>query len=634
MKRILSNFLLALVLVCGLNYTAHPDKTNLRDLVLSFPGLPYLSPTAISASPDGKRLYIAGATANQVVVYDIAEREAIHRIDVPSSPSGLALSSDGQQLYVTCAAPKSKVCIISTASGKVSASFPAGHTAMAPILSPSGKLLYVCNRFNDAVEIFDLEKRKQMTSIQVDREPVAAVLSPDGKLLFVANHIHSGRSDTGVVAATVSVIDTEQRRLIKHIRLTNGSTLLRGLCVSPDGKYIGVTHVLARFHLPTTTVAHGWMNNSALSLIEVSDLTLRATVLLDEDDRGAANPWAAEWSADGRFICVTHAGTHEVSFIDAPALLAKITALPVRLEAPAKPNNDSNTAQVIGDIPNDLGFLAGLRTRFKLRARGPRCLALVGKHVFVGNYFSDSLSILDLAREGHSSATIQLESPLEINPVRKGEMYFNDATICYQGWQSCASCHSSDARVDGMNWDLLNDGMGNPKNVKSLLFSFQTPPVMSMGVRSDAASAIRAGIRHILFTEPREEIASAIDDYIKTLQPIPSPYLVHNRLSSSAQRGRSLFSSDTVGCLKCHTPPLFTDLKAHAVGTGKFDQKNDEFYTPTLRELWRTAPYLHDGSAGTLRDVVLTHNTEDRRGQTSHLKSDEVDDLVAYLLTL
>src|SRR4029077_21110157 len=108
---------------------------------------------------------------------------------------------------------------------------------------------------------------------------------------------------------------------------------------------------------------------------------------------------------------------------------------------------------------------------------------------------------LDLARDARSSATIELQSPLALSPERKGEMYFNDATLCYQGWQSCASCHSADARVDGMNWDLLNDGMGNPKNVKSLLFCFQTPPVMSMGVRSDAAAAIRAGIRHILFTE-------------------------------------------------------------------------------------------------------------------------------------
>jgi cytochrome c peroxidase len=213
-------------------------------------------------------------------------------------------------------------------------------------------------------------------------------------------------------------------------------------------------------------------------------------------------------------------------------------------------------------------------------------------------------------------------------------MYFNDATLCYQGWQSCGSCHSSDARVDGMNWDLLNDGLGNPKNVKSLLFSFQTQPVMSMGVRSDASVAIRAGMRYILFTPPREEVAAAIDAYIKNLQPNSSPYLVHYRLSRAAERGKKLFFSESLGCSKCHPPPFFTDLKPHAVGTGKFDQASDQFYTPTLIELWRTAPYLHDGSAGTLREAVLTHNLGNLRGQTFHLRPEQLDDLVTFLLSL
>jgi hypothetical protein len=492
----------------------------------------------------------------------------------------------------------------------------------------------VCDRFNNAVQVIDVEKHKEVARIAVDREPVAAALSPDGKLLFVANHIHSGRSDKGVVAATVSVIDTAQRKLLKNIPLTNGSTLLRGLCVSPDGKYVGVTHVLARFHLPTTTVAHGWMNDNALSLIDVSNLSLLTTVLLDEDDRGAANPWAAEWSRNGKFICVTHAGTHEVSVIDAPRLLARISALPLRLEGFEKPATNSNAAQVLGDVPNDFGFLAGLRTRVKLHAKGPRCLTLSGGRVFVGNYFSDSLSILKLDHGATASATIQLESPLETARIRKGEMYFNDAGLCYQGWQSCASCHSSDARVDGMNWDLLNDGKGNPKNVKSLLFCFQTPPMMSMGVRSDASAAIRAGIRNILFTEPKEEVASAIDEYVKSLQPLPSPYLVHNRQSPSAARGRKLFFSETLTCAQCHPPPLFTDLKPHALGAGKFDQLTDQFYTPPLLELWRTAPYLHDGSAATVRDVISTHGTTDPRGRPVNLKPGQVEDLVAYLLTL
>jgi DNA-binding beta-propeller fold protein YncE len=634
MKRILINFLLALVVVCSLNYTAHPEKTSLRELILPSPDSGHLSPTAIAASPDGKRLYIACATANQVAVYDVNQREIVRRIDLPGFASGLALSPDGERLYVTCPAQRSKVCLIATATGKLRRIFSAGHTAMAPVLSHDGKLLYVCNRFNDSVAVIGLEKGKELAQIRVDREPVAAVLSPDGRLLFVANHLHSGRSDKGVVTATVSVIDTASRRLLKNIPLTNGSTLLRGLCISPDGRFVALAHTLARFHLPATTVAHGWMNDNVLSLIDVANLKLLTTVLLDQDDRGAANPWAVEWSQDGEFICVTHAGTHEVSIIDAPGLLRKLTALPPQLSAPATPATQSTSAQALTEVPNDFSFLSNLRTRVKLHAKGPRCLALSGKKIFVANYFSDSLSILDLDREARSSATIQLEIPLGLTLARKGEMYFNDATLCYQGWQSCASCHSSDGRTDGMDWDLLNDGLGNPKNVKSLLFSFQTPPVMSMGVRSDAGAAIRAGIQRILFASPREDVAVAIDEYVKNLQPVPSPYLVHNRLSPSAERGRKLFFSGPVGCAECHSPPLFTDLKPHAVGTGKFDQHSDTFYTPMLTEVWRTAPYLHDGSAATLRDVVLTHNPGDKRGHTLALKPNEVDDLVSYLFSL
>ena len=45
-------------------------------------------------------------------------------------------------------------------------------------------------------------------------------------------------------------------------------------------------------------------------------------------------------------------------------------------------------------------------------------------------------------------------------------------------------------------------------------------------------------------------------------------------------------------------------------------------------------PYLHDGRAPTLQDVVLTHNPTDRHGQTSHLSEVEVHDLVAFLLSV
>jgi len=593
-----------------------------------------LSPSALTASPDGQWLFIACATANEVAVFNRQTGTVAKRIPVPGSPSGLALSTDGTRLYVTCAAPQSTVCALDIALGKTLATIPAGHTALAPVLSHDGKTLFVCSRFDDAVAVINLTTRKETSRIQVQREPVAAAITPDGNLLFVANHLPAGRSDLDDVAAAVSVIDTRTCAVVKHIGLPGGSTLLRGVCVSPDGRFAAVTHVLARYHMPTTQVERGWIMSNALSLINVAQMKLLNSVLLDNIDRGAANPWAVAWTADGKSICATHAGTHEMSVIDARALLAKLASLPIQT-APQAAADSISASRTAADVPNDLAFLVGLRTRMALPGNGPRALALAGPAVCVANYFSDSLCTVDLSQPCPAPSCIALQPATAPSTARKGEMLFNDATLCFQAWLSCASCHSSDARVDGMNWDLLNDGLGNPKNSKSLLLSFQTPPSMALGVRANAATAVRAGIRHTLFTVLPEEYPAAIDQYLKSLTPIPGPRVVKGRLSPAARRGQALFTDPAVGCAECHPSPRFTDLKPHPVGTtGKFDRPTDIFYTPTLVEVWRTAPYLHDGSAATVRDTLTTRNRTDQHGKTNHLKPEQIDDLVEYVLSL
>jgi cytochrome c peroxidase len=85
----------------------------------------------------------------------------------------------------------------------------------------------------------------------------------------------------------------------------------------------------------------------------------------------------------------------------------------------------------------------------------------------------------------------------------------------------------------------------------------------------------------------------------------------------------------------------------HDVGTGKpfQDHPNNEgqqiaesmgttFDTPSLRELWLTAPYLHDGRAMTLRDVLVGFNINDSHGITSHLSDAELTALETFLLGL
>ena len=99
--------------------------------------------------------------------------------------------------------------------------------------------------------------------------------------------------------------------------------------------------------------------------------------------------------------------------------------------------------------------------------------------------------------------------------------------------------------------------------------------------------------------------------------------------------GRELFRSQATACVQCHPPPLFTNLQAYDVGTrGPRDAATDVFDTPTLIEVWRTAPYLHDGSVATLRDLLTLANPNGRHGKTSHLSADQIRDLCEYLLSL
>ena len=205
--------------------------------------------------------------------------------------------------------------------------------------------------------------------------------------------------------------------------------------------------------------------------------------------------------------------------------------------------------------------------------------------------------------------------------------------MCFQGWLSCATCHPG-GRADGLNWDLLNDGMGNPKNTKSLVLSHQTPPAMATGVRDTAETAVRAGMHHIQFVKRLPEDAKALDAYLKSLRPMPSPYRVGGKLSAAAGRGKKVFEDKIVGCVPCHGGPLLTDRKSYDVGTRGTLARQGKFDTPTLLELWRTGPYLHNGSAATLKAVLTTSNKQDKHGKTSHLTPKQIEDLAAYLKSL
>jgi cytochrome c peroxidase len=132
--------------------------------------------------------------------------------------------------------------------------------------------------------------------------------------------------------------------------------------------------------------------------------------------------------------------------------------------------------------------------------------------------------------------------------------------------------------------------------------------------------------------------------YCNSLDYPLSPHIAApGKLMPAAERGKEIFHRKEVGCATCHSGPYYTDsslkqpFNLHDVGTGLFDKSErmgTKYDTPTLLSIYRSAPYLHDGSAKTLRDVVTTCNKDDKHGKTSQLKSGEVDDLVAFLKSL
>ena len=582
----------------------------------------YLGPSALVASRDAKTLYVAHADARQLAWVELPGGKITRRIDLPAEPTGLVLNPDGTRLIVTCAAPKSTVVVIDTISGQVTARIAAGHTAMGPAIAPDGKRLYVCNRFTGDVSVIDLAAGKEVTRVKAVREPVAAAVTPDGKAVLVANHLPNTRTDPlfmGTVAPVVTVIDVRTHET-SAIQLPRGSHSLRGLCVSPDGKYAYVTHVLCNFELLPMQVDMGWINSNVISVIDVPQEKLVNTVALDELFLGAGNPWGVACTADGKSICVSHAGSHELSVIDASTVVGTLFQM--------------FTSPLIGAIPYDPGRKTEPLRRLKLPGKGPRALAVVGSKAYVAEYFSDTLAVVDLAAEGDAPpGTIALGPKPQLSVRRRGQRLFNDATICYQSWQSCASCHP-DGRTDALNWDLMNDGTGNFKSTKSMILAHKTPPAMAEGVRPSAEEAVRSGLGLILFANRPEEEAAAIDEYLKSLQPVPSPHLVDGRLSPAAERGKKLFASDRAGCHKCHPAPLYTDLKIHNVDTRDPYGFSDRFDTPTLIEVWRTAPYLHDGRYVTIEELIARGKHGKSRGRIDELSKLEIDDLVEFVLSL
>jgi cytochrome c peroxidase len=243
------------------------------------------------------------------------------------------------------------------------------------------------------------------------------------------------------------------------------------------------------------------------------------------------------------------------------------------------------------------------------------------------------------------------DNPMTEAKVKLGQQLFFDKRLSEDNTISCASCH--DPAKGWSNGDAFATGVGGAKGgrsaptiinsaytklhfwdgrAKSLeeqaLGPIENPIEMKMKLedvvdRLNKIEGYKTQFQDIFGTDvTKESLAKAIAAYERTILCGDAPYDRFKAgdktaLSESAQRGMKLFFGKAA-CSGCHVGPNFTDNAFHNIGIGmdkeKYDKGREElsgllgdrgaFKTPTLREIARTAPYMHDGSLKTLEDVV------------------------------
>ena len=251
---------------------------------------------------------------------------------------------------------------------------------------------------------------------------------------------------------------------------------------------------------------------------------------------------------------------------------------------------------------------------------------------------------------------IPADNPMSVEKVALGRRLFHDRRLSRDGTISCATCHDPARtftnglavavgvggaigrrnvptivnRVYGQTffWDgraaSLEEQAGQPLlNPREMA---TTPEAVVATVQRDAdyVTAFRA----VFGRAPDwEDVRRALASFVRSVRSGNSP---NDRftdgdeaaLSEEEQRGRRLFLG-RADCWRCHRGPNLTDEQFHNTGvaflggeltdpgrfavTGLSDDRG-AFKTPTLREVVRTAPYMHDGSLATLADVVEFYN--------------------------
>ena len=280
---------------------------------------PFHSPFDLAFAPNGKTLAVSDRTAESLFILQLDTRKIVHEVELHGPASGVAWAPDSDQVCVAEYASDT-VAQVAAATGQVTRRLPTGARPMGLAIAPKQQLLVTANSASDDLLVIDLKTGAAQARIPVARMPYFLAISPDESKLVAGNFLPEGSAADPQVASAVSIIDLATRKVLATVRLPAGATLVRQLAISPDGRWAYAAHIVARFTLPLTQLERGWMMGNAISIIDLRQNQLYATVLLDQYNRGATDPWGLRLSPRGDWLWTTLSGVHRLARVNLAGL--------------------------------------------------------------------------------------------------------------------------------------------------------------------------------------------------------------------------------------------------------------------------------------------------------------------------
>ncbi|MFO0977256.1 MAG: hypothetical protein U0996_12710 [Planctomycetaceae bacterium] len=561
----------------------------------------------------GSRIACTNRDSGTVSIVSYPDLKVQHEVPIGLHPEGVAWIGDSSKL-ACCVYGDDKVVIVDAESGKVTQTIVVFDEPYGVVSSVDGQFLFVTLEYPGKVVRIRTSTGAIDAEWSVGNMLRGLALSADGKSLFATEYLTSKLIEFSAADGSVT-------------RAWDGAStdnLCRQVVLSPSGDKAYLTHIRSR-----VTAAHG--NGSIFPYVSVARLSgekvgTRTRIPMDSlrGARVTANPWDCDLSPDGKFLCVAFAGTNELY-----------------------------VCRITGDDHVELDYHAGLRLGNNPRA--VRC-SPDGKTILVYNALDFNIVAYNMA-DGSAVGTVEVtKNPLPVDILLGKKLFYTALQpMSSRNWISCSSCHP-DGDADGRTWQQP-EGLRNTQPMTGLAWTHPLHWSSDRDEVQDFEHTIRGKLMQgqgLLRGSLPEAMADKISGRSDPLDALAAYTNSHkfslspwakNGLSESARRGRTIFQSEKTKCATCHGGPLYSDsrpadrdkLVLHDVGTGGDDPSElmgPKYDTPALLGVYRSAPYLHHGKAATLRDVLTTQNAGDRHGVTSHLKPEEVDDLVEFLKAL